>query len=245
MPKQVHRNEKTNPLIRCTICLFLALTYHWMHPMAYGQFDSAEIKQILILGDSHLNGEFGELLQKKIHGIGMYDILSIAIGGAGSLHFTIPLKNFCCGYKIRESCHFEYFGPYSTCRVIESQNILTNQLIGKGYQGKLSNFLIAYKPAYIIICLGSNNINAHQELVNMIRKYLPDTKIIWVGPFRRKMLNERLIPILKIIEKNQNMYFIPSHDVVGNDTLSSTHFSGKTAIKWASKITERLDTLLH
>jgi len=241
MLKQVQRYINKISGYRFYVCLLLTLA----STKAHGQADSAEIKQILILGDSHLNGEFGELLQKKIHSTGMYDILSIAIGGAGSLHFTLPLKNFCCGYKIRESCHFEYFGPYSTCRVIESQSTLTNQLIGKGFQGKLSNFLLAYKPVYTIICLGSNNTNAHQELVNAIRKYIPNTKIIWVGPFRRKMLNERLNPILKMIEKNQNIYFIPSHDIVGHDTLSSTHFTGKTAIKWASKITERLDTLLR
>lgn len=62
------------------------------------------INSVLILGDSYLKGHFGAFLQKEIHDSGQYDVLSIAIGGAGSETFLPPMKNSCCGYRVRQSC---------------------------------------------------------------------------------------------------------------------------------------------
>ncbi len=60
------------------------------------------INSVLVLGDSYLKGHFGAFLQKEIHESGKYDVLSIAIGGAGSKTLLTPMQNRCCGYRVRQ-----------------------------------------------------------------------------------------------------------------------------------------------
>src|SRR5689334_16213018 len=97
------------------------------------------IKNVLILGDSHFVGHFGEYVHKNLHETNKYDILSVAISGAGSKHFTLTLKNFCCGYKIRYSC--AGLPPEETKKseviILEKSSAGTNGIIGKSWKGKL------------------------------------------------------------------------------------------------------------
>lgn len=67
-------------------------------------FLTAQVKNVLLLGDSHLKGYFGEYSQRELYETRKYNILSVAIRGVGLLSFTISLQNTCCGYKVRMTC---------------------------------------------------------------------------------------------------------------------------------------------
>jgi len=204
---------------------------------------SQDIRQVLVLGDSHLNGEFGESLQRKLHDAGKYDILSIAIGGAGSRHFTMTMKNHCCGFKIRESCAGEVIPAKTKIRTIEKASTLTNEIVGKTYKGQLKNVVAQLQPQYVIVALGNNFVNDHQTLVSIIKDNAPLAKIIWVGPVLRTNFEPRIKAIEQVVNKNK-LFLVRSDDIIGSDTLTSTHFYGKTAQSWAGKVVERMKPAL-
>ncbi|MBL0912660.1 MAG: hypothetical protein IBJ09_09835 [Bacteroidia bacterium] len=232
--KQHALSTRLLPLLFCML----------IQPALYAQdalipADSAVAPRVLIIGDSHLVGDFGEYLHRKIHKLDMFDVISLGIGGAGTMHFTQTLKNFCCGYKIRESRKGEIIADKAKVRVLERSGVYTGEVILKNHGGKLGSYLKVLLPDYLIIALGSNYTNAHDDLIKIIQTNAPSTHIIWVGPFRRSRFSERIDPIIRTTTK----YKIPlvrSDDVVGNDTLTSAHFYGKTALRWAEKVTERL-----
>src|SRR5687768_5250910 len=78
--------------IACFFAIQLAYTY-------------TEPRSILVLGDSHMKGYFGEFFHKKLHSSGRFFILNVAIGGAGTKTFTHDqLRSTCCGYRVRYTC---------------------------------------------------------------------------------------------------------------------------------------------
>ena len=244
-----HRNLKQYPRIplllthKCSVLLWLFLL---LTPALRAQdaatvtpADSVRVPQVLIIGDSHLVGDFGSYLHLIMHRLDRFNIISLGRGGAGTMHYTQTLKNFCCGYKIRESKKGETIADKTKIRVLERSGVYTGEVILKNYGGKLGTYVKALSPDYMVIALGSNNINAHEDLVKIIQTNAPATRIIWVGPFLRSRFSERINPIIRTTEKYK-IPLIRSDDVVGNDTLTSAHFYGKTALRWAEKVTERM-----
>ncbi len=204
------------------------------------------VKNVLILGDSHFVGHFGEYVHKNLHETNKYDILSIAISGAGSKHFTLTLKNFCCGYKIRYSCAGLPIeeNKKNEVQIIEKSSTGTNTLIGKSWKGKLPSIIDSWKPDIVVFSLGSNNVNSHQALVDIIRTYQNEIPIVWIGPFKRKGNSERYKLIEKTISENANMHLVRSDDILGHDTITMAHYYGKTAQKWANKVTDRMKPIM-
>lgn len=202
------------------------------------------IRQMLILGDSHLNGEFGEYLQKRLHETKAFDIYSIAIGGAGSRHFTMTLRNHCCGYKIRESCYGETYTAKDRIRTPEKAATGTNEIVAKPHRGQLKNVLAYLNPDVVVIALGNNYVNDHQTLVNLIKAQSAATQIIWIGPMLRMNLTERMSAINQVVKKN-SLFLVRSDDILGSDTLTSGHFYGKTAQNWANKVADRMKPALQ
>lgn len=201
-----------------------------------------ETKRLLILGDSHLKGWFGEYLHIGLHNTGKFDIMSIGIGGAGSKNFVLPLQNRCCGYKIRISNAGEVITD--KVRVIERAEQPTQGYIAKDYSGRLDSLLFKWKPDAVVIALGSNYINAHQDLINILKTYKSDIPFVWVGPFLRKNVAVRYQAIEKVMKDNPWGLLVRSDDIVGNDTLSSAHYVGKTARYWANTVVERMEPYL-
>lgn len=199
------------------------------------------VQRILILGDSHLLGHFGEMLQKGIHETGNYDILSVAIGGAGSRNFTLPMRNLCCGYAIRESKYNEKISSFDKIRKIEGSDRHSGETVGKFFRGKLENVLNIFDPNIVIIALGHNNINDHQNLINIIRTYNSQVKIIWIAPFRNKLIQRQLFDIKQVASKN-NVFLVRSDDILGSDNETCAHYFGWIAQNWASKVIERLQS---
>ncbi len=200
------------------------------------------IKNVLILGDSHFVGHFGEYVHKNLHETNKYDIFSIAISGAGSKHFTLTLKNFCCGYKIRYSCAGEVAEDQkkSTIAILEKASAGNNAVIGKTWKGKLPQVMTYWMPDLVVFSLGSNNVNSHQALVDIIRTYHTSIPIIWIGPFKRKGNSDRYKLIEKTVKDNANIHLVRSDDILGHDTITMAHYYGKVAQKWANKVTDRM-----
>jgi len=215
-----------------------------MNWIAYIFFFCVGIKSFsqnaLILGDSHLVGDFGENLHKEIHNLKMFDVLSIAIGGAGSYHFVQPLKNFCCGYKVRESCINEVFGKNQKIRIIEAVPDGEKKNILKGFSSSTGKILEAYRPSHIFIVLGSNYINAHQELIQLIRNHTPSAKIYWIAPFNRLGFDKRIRLIEYVTKNESNTYVIRTDDAFGNDTIKTYHYCCQMSKNWASLVMERI-----
>ena len=204
------------------------------------------VKNVLILGDSHFVGHFGEYVHKNLHDINKYDVLSVAISGAGSKHYTLTLKNFCCGYKIRYSCagDIPLDAKKSPIAILEKSSTGSNELIGKNWKGKLPEMLKDWMPDIVVFSLGSNNVNSHQGLVDIIRSYHAEIPIIWIGPFKRKGNLERYKLIEKTIKDNANIHLVRSDDILGHDTITMAHYYVNTAKKWANKVTERMKPIL-
>lgn len=209
------------------------------------QLKTWSIQNILILGDSHFVGHFGEYVHTNLHEMERYDILSVAISGAGTKHFTLTLKNFCCGYKIRQSCAgILPENEKSPIHIIEKSGTGTNGIVGKIWKGHTDELLNYWKPDIIVFSLGSNNVNAHQDLVDIVRTYKADIPIIWIGPFKRKGNSERYRLIEKTVDANTDIHLVRSDDILGHDTITMAHFYGKTAKNWANKVTERMKPIL-
>lgn len=206
--------------------------------------DSSEVKNMLILGDSHLKGYFGEFFHRRLHESGRYNIMSIAIGGAGSKNFVLRLANICCGYKVRMTNAADSLGEKQDVPVLERAEQPTTGHILKEYDGYLGKILEQWKPEIVVIALGSNYINAHQALVDTIRNYNSHVPVVWVGPFNRVNVENRYAAINKVIHDNSYAFLVRSDDIVGSDTITSAHYTGKTAKRWANTVVDRMLPIL-
>ncbi|MCS6980596.1 MAG: SGNH/GDSL hydrolase family protein [Flavobacteriales bacterium] len=203
-----------------------------------------QAQTVLIIGDSHIVGDFGEYFHWELHKLNRYDILSLGIGGAGSLHFTNTLKNHCCGYKFRESCRGEKLVKGQKIRVLEEGKGADGGMILPGFHSQLGELLQAYRPEVVVVALGSNNVNAHGHLLRLIKRHCPAARIAWIGPFLRLVLEQRLRAIQAAIKREPSAILIRSDDILGHDILKSAHFTGAMARKWAAAVVERLKTTL-
>jgi hypothetical protein len=199
------------------------------------------INSVLILGDSYLKGHFGAFLQKEIHDSGKYDVLSIAIGGAGSKTFLPPMKNSCCGYRIRQTCAgVDLVKTQKITEVkipiLERAERPTNKIIMNLYGGDLNAILEVYHPLAVILVLGANKINAHKELLAIIKSYDANIPIIWIGPFDEKTSAERYTLIKKALKNQSNCMLVQSDSIVKKLKITPEHFYGTEAKKLAKAI---------
>jgi hypothetical protein len=229
----------------------LLLTAHLTHASVNNPGSSSQgmdsviyVRRIMIIGDSHLMGYFGESLQLTLHAAGHYDILSIAIGGAGSRNFTMTMRNNCCGYKIRESFYDETFDKKNRIRTLEACNYLSGEIVGKIYKGQLSSVLHQFDPHIVIIALGHNYINDHQNLINIFFNYSKTMNIVWVGPFLNRGISQQMYAINKVVQQN-NLFLVRSDDIIGSDTASCAHYYGRAVDKWTAKVVDRMAPVIH
>jgi len=207
------------------------------------------INSILILGDSYLKGHFGAFLQKEIHENGKYDVLSIAIGGAGSKTFLPPMQNSCCGYRVRQSC--AGINLVKTKKITEVKIPLleraekpTKRVVMDLYGGDLLSVMNVYKPLAVILVLGTNKLNAHEELLTLIKSYDNNIPIVWIGPFNKKSSKGRYTLIKKALKNQSNCMLVHSDSLVKKLGLSPTHFYGTNAKKLAKSVFVQFNSFL-
>lgn len=207
------------------------------------------IKSILLIGDSYLKGHLGAFLQKEMHEKGKYDILSIAIGGAGSKTFLPPMKNKCCGYRVRQSC--AGVPLVKTKRITEVKIPIleraekpTSGTVMNLYGGDLNFIMDIYKPDAIILILGTNNINAHEELLEIIKSYDKYNPVIWIGPFNKKTSAKRYTSIDNALKNHSDYLLVKSDTIVSNLGIKPSHFYGTEAKKLAKALFKQFEPFL-
>jgi hypothetical protein len=208
------------------------------------------VKSILIIGDSNLKGQFGEFLQKKLHSTGKYDVLSIAIGGAGSKTFLPVMKNQCCGYKVRQTCAGAALviakkTKVSKIPVLESAEKPTSGVVMKWYNGDLLSVMDFWKPDIVILVLGDNYLNAHEELLKMINSYMDNIFLIWVGPFDKSNSTRRYNLIEKSLKDKSGCLLVRSDSIVDKLGIVPAHFQGPSAKKLADAIFTKFEPFLN
>ncbi len=139
-------------------------------------FSEPDRGNVLILGDSHLFGEFGKSLQQLISvRLGMATLSIAVCAGSPELFLSAKLQGP-CGLKVRRA------KPYGEIELVESGR--------DGVMDSLITTLSSLKPRLTVINLGTN-MNLHSNraigvsanrLVQTITSILPDTVIVWVGP---------------------------------------------------------------
>jgi hypothetical protein len=202
---------------------------------------NAEPRSILVLGDSHMKGYFGEFFHKKLHSEGRFFILNIAIGGAGTKTFTHDqLRSTCCGYRVRYTCPESKLKEKDWIPVLESSEDAEDRTICKVYGSTLLMVLQKFKPDVVIIALGSNYYNAHGELLRIIETYKINIPFVWVGPYNRVNADMRYDAIYDALAYHNNGILVRSDDILGSDTLTQKHFVGKTAKMWAHTVVDRM-----
>lgn len=224
--------------------IFFSIAFWCSATTSYLVAQNKAAQNVLILGDSHLVGHFGEYFHRQLHETKQYDILSIAIGGAGSKHFVLPLRNYCCGYKIRLTCRGDSLSARSPVPTVEKAVTLTQELIGKKWSGSLAQIITYWQPDIAIIALGSNYVNAHRELISLFTNYSSSLPIIWIGPYKRKNLDIRIKAIEQALVPVENSLFIRSDYFIGHDSITSYHFYGKKAKNWAKHAMQQSSVFL-
>ena len=228
------------------LIIFFTVTFS-ISSCAFGQ---TGIKSVLIVGDSNLKGNFGEYLQKDMHETGKYDVLSIAIGGAGSKTFLPKMKNQCCGYRVRQTCAGDSLikikkSKESKVPVLERAEKPTTGVIMKLFNGNLSDVIKAWKADAVIIVLGTNYLNAHEELLKIIKSYNVNIPIIWIGPFDKNTSTGRYALIEKALEGNSNCLLVKSDSIVSKIGIIPNHFYGTDAKKLADAIFKQFEPFLN
>lgn len=199
-----------------------------------------------MLGDSHMVGYFGEHLQRYLHQLGNFHILSVAIGGAGSHTFAVSeLKNTCCGFRIRRTWADDSIGHSSPIRIVAGSLLADFKPIGRTWSRNLDSLMVYWQPDIVIVELGNNRIDNHAGLVQKIRKHKPYIPIYWLSPFLRPGLQSRMAGIQKALKADGNAQMIPAWDLAGHDTLSTFHMSSLRARRASERLAQRIcDTLL-
>ncbi len=202
---------------------------------------------VLMLGDSHMVGYFGEHLQRNLHQLGSFHILSVAIGGAGSQTFTsAELKNTCCGYRIRRTWADDSIGYSSPVRIVVGTLHPDFRPLGRTWNKNVDSLMVYWQPDLVIVELGNNRIDNHSGLLQKIRKHKPHIPIYWISPFLRPGLQNRIAGIQKALKVDGNAFMIPAWDLAGHDTLSTFHMSSNRARRASERLARRIcDTLVN
>lgn len=217
--------------------LLLLLVAQILYPLQGGV-------RMLLIGDSHISGQYGAHLHRFLHQAFPAEWMSVGIGGAGSRHYTMKLKNFCCGYVVRKSTPDEKLLNGKLPLKIEAAGTADQEPILKDYGSRLDSLVKIFQPSVVLIALGNNATNNHDGLIKLLLAAKPDVSLIWIGPFRRLNLESRLEAIRKSLNKFPHVHFVPVHDLAGHDTLSTFHFSGKRAESVALMVSRRITPVL-
>jgi len=193
---------------------------------------------ILILGDSMTKGDLGRYLHAGLQAKTGQDILSIGLGGAGSYTYTlVPMTNLCCGYTIRKSV------GSGKIKILENAEDKAGETVGEAYHGNLSKIIAAFKPAAVLIVLGTNQVDAHGDLIELIREQAPDAVIAWAGPpllSTSAKIYKKLSKALGPLEPPVQLIHCENFQGLGDPNLTMVHYGGKTAAKFATDIISQL-----
>ena len=195
---------------------------------------------VLVLGDSHMYGKFGQTLHEEISRKIKGNVLSIASCPAAPKTYTEKTIKAVCGLKVRQSfySHQKFTTP--------------PKVIKKGVKTKIRNlgyYLNRLRPAVVVVALGTNMGNlsssriakSTRDFIRYVRAHKPSPKIVWIGPpnYRGSIriaqaIKESLLPL--------GIEFIDGRDFNIRSPLprSNPHFGPRRASQWARFTVGRL-----
>ena len=115
----------------------------------------------------------------------------------------------------------------------------------KWYGGNLLAIMEAWKTDAVILVLGTNYLNAHEELLKIIESYKDNIPVIWVGPFDKSNSTGRYTLIEKAIKEKANCLLVKSDSIVNKLGILPDHFYGTTAKKLAEAIFIQFEPFLN
>lgn len=126
---------------------------------------------------------------------------------------------------------------------IERTDKASDDLFLKQFGSRLTTILKTWRPDVVIVALGSNYENAHKKLISIL--YLYDTQLfyVWVG-LSNEMDRMRYKAIEDALDKDGQGVLIRSDDILGDGMLTTVHFYGNSAKKWANEIFNRFETVM-
>jgi hypothetical protein len=225
-------------------------------------------KDILIIGDSHVNGKFGSHLHNSLaKKYSDRNVLTISIGGAGQRPFNNTMASVCCGAKVRLS-------NGERNEVIQQYNKKGDHLIlFKEHQGDLFSVMQEFNFKTLILNLTNNSYSAKHEIpkyIKLMEKFKAHgiAQVNWITPFLRTNLKRRLDiihgtaghfqQICTFQPPNISRYgeqsgfdfkIIYGHNEdllragIGGPQIRSTHYHDERALIWADHVLERLTIL--
>jgi hypothetical protein len=118
-------------------------------------------------------------------------------------------------------------------------------LVMKWYGGNLLSVMNTWKPNAVILVLGENYLNAHEELLKMIKSYNRNIPIIWVGPFDKSNSTIRYTLIERALKEKSDCLLVKSDSIVNKLGIVPAHFYGTTAKKLAEAIFAQFEPFLN
>ncbi|NJO88126.1 MAG: hypothetical protein HC831_03535 [Chloroflexia bacterium] len=128
--------------------------------------------------------------------------------------------------------------------ILEKAEGPTKKVVMQLYGGDLLSIMNVYRPLAIILVLGENKINAHEELLRLIKSYDVNIPIVWIGPFNSKISTGRYASIKKALKNQQNCMLVQSDSIVDKLKLTPEHFYGNDAKKLAKAIYKQFEVFL-
>ena len=115
----------------------------------------------------------------------------------------------------------------------------------KWYNGNLLSIMDEWKTDAVILVLGTNYLNAHEELLKIIKSYDDKIPIIWVGPFDKSTSTGRYTLIEKSLEEKSNCLLVKSDSIVTKLGIIPNHFYGTPAKNLADAIFTQFEPFLN
>lgn len=133
----------------------------------------ARVPTILVLGDSHTYGQFGQRLHERLAAEGTHAVVSQAAGGATTETYLEEKPEALVGYRMRESARGEHV-PRETAHGLRGPLVPLDALLAK------------HDPDIVVVALGTNRPRApvtdsgEALLKRLVRER--GRSVLWVGP---------------------------------------------------------------
>lgn len=185
------------------------------------------VPAILLLGDSHTYGQFGQRLHERLAALGTHAVYSQAAGGATTETYLEAQPEATVGYRMRESARGEVV-PRETAHGL------------RGPLGSLDALLAKHDPEIVVVALGTNRPRAPvtESSETFLQRILRARvrRVFWIGPPAVGAdRSEALVASLKAaIGKFPSATFIDSTSFNAT-TLppDNPHFGPNDARRWA------------
>lgn len=192
----------------------------------------------LILGDSHLYGNFGQTLHESIKQKTNLDVTSISVCPATPETFTKRQLRSLCGLRVRKSSQF-------------NPRVTTTLKKVKWTLPSLRTQISRINPKLVVIALGTNMSRASESrisrsvknLTGLVRQTKKNVSIVWIGPpfYQGSMRVNNIIE--KAIKKySPNTFFLHGTEFNRHKPLPrrNPHFGPRKAGLWAKYLTAKM-----